>query len=261
MCLLFVAIDTHPDYRLVIAANRDEYLERPTAEVGFWEDAPQVLAGRDLSGGGTWLGIDRAGRWAAVTNYREPQAATRESSRGHLVRDYLLGSASAEVYAAQALASGASYAGFNLLLGDGRQAIHCSNRHPDPTVLDQGVFGLSNHLLDTPWPKLVRGKARFAAQVTHGGPLDVDPIFEILADREEAESGQLPDTGVGQEMERILSPAFIAVDGYGTRSSTVLSIRHDGRVEFTERRFQAGSCGAVHPDHYESSTYRMTIPG
>lgn len=260
MCLLFVAIDTHADYPLIIAGNRDEFYDRPTAGARFWDDAPQVLAGRDLLGGGTWLGISRDGRWAAVTNYREPQAGASDLSRGHLVSEFLMGTTPAAQYAEQVLASGAAYAGFNLLAGNARQAVHCSNRSNGVSLLRKGVYGLSNHLLDTPWPKVVHGKARFSQLVSGHGPVDTDAVFEMLGDREQAPAEALPDTGVGLETERVLSSAFIAVEGYGTRSSTVLSISQSGRAELTERRFLQPHQGRMDPGQFESNRYQLKLP-
>jgi uncharacterized protein with NRDE domain len=273
MCLLFVAIDAHPVYSLVLAANRDEFYDRPSVAVQFWEDAPGVLAGRDLRGGGTWLGVNREGLWAAVTNFREPSPVAAGGSRGHLVRDYLLGTSAvqrsapghtasyAERYAQWALANGSRFAGFNLLLGDTHAAVHCSNRSTTASRLDQGIYGLSNHLLDTPWPKLTEGKRRFAEALDSGETLDLESVFGILADREEAAAGELPDTGVGREWERRLSPAFIAMEGYGTRCSTVLSIDRAGRMELTERRFLTDESGHLDPGRYESSSYGLVLPG
>lgn len=259
MCLLFIAIEARPRYPLVIAANRDEFYDRPTAPLGYWEDAPHVLAGRDGVAGGTWLGITRNGRWAAVTNVREARTVTPEHSRGHLVSDFLRGEKPAEAYADAVLRKGTEYAGFNLVVGDRRAAFHCSNRQPTVTALRSGVYGLSNHVLDTPWPKLVRGKERFARRVRGAGPLDEEALFEVLADRERPPDDALPDTGVGLETERVLSSAFIAVKGYGTRSSTVLTLDRDGQVTMTERRFPPTPKGDRHPDHYDSESLALRL--
>jgi len=259
MCLLFIAIDARPRYPLVIAANRDEFYDRPTAPLGFWEDAPHVLAGRDGVAGGTWLGITRNGRWAAVTNVREARAMTPERSRGHLVSDFLRGDEPAAHYAETVLRRGDDYAGFNLVVGDGPAAFHCSNRQPTVTRLRSGVYGLSNHLLDTPWPKLVRGKERFAQRVSGEGPLEEEALFGVLAHRERPPDDALPDTGVGLETERVLSSAFIAVEGYGTRSSTVLTLDRDGQVTMTERRFPPAPNGDRHPDHYDTESLELRL--
>jgi uncharacterized protein with NRDE domain len=157
------------------------------------------------------------------------------------------------------LARGSEYAGFNLLVGDALGAIHCSNRADALNRLGKGIYGLSNHLLDTPWPKLVRGKARFSQAVSDQPSLDLDALFHLLGDRKQARTEELPDTGVGLETERFLSSAFIAVEGYGTRSSTVLAIGLDGQAELTEREFLQPSTGVRQPDLYEARSHRFSL--
>jgi uncharacterized protein with NRDE domain len=240
MCLIFVAWKVRADYRLVVAANRDEFYGRPTAPAGFWADAPEVLAGRDLEGGGTWLGVSRAGRFAALTNYRRGAGRMQDApTRGRLVSDFLLSETTPGDYM-QSLAPRASiYNGFNLLAGDGESLYWFSNRGGAPLELEAGVHAVSNDLLDTPWPKVLRGKASFERLLAEN-EIDKSAIFDLLLDRRPAADASLPDTGIGLERERALSPIFITAGDYGTRSSTVLLVDAGGDVEFEERTHEPG---------------------
>lgn len=241
MCLILLAHDVHPTYRLVVAANRDELYARPTEPAGFWADAPDVLAGRDLSAGGTWMGITRGGRFAAVTNYRELTPPPPDPpSRGHLVGGFLRGAAPAEAYLADLATRAQAFAGFNLLVDDGRSLGWLSNRGGAPRMLRRGVYGVSNALLDTPWPKVVRGKE--ALRDALAGPEErlESALFTALRDEAWAPDEALPDTGVGIERERWLSSMFIVSPEYGTRASTVLLVARDGRATFVERRVTPG---------------------
>lgn len=241
MCLILFAHEAHPEYRLVVAANRDEFYERPTAPAGWWEDAPRVLAGRDLRSGGTWLGITPGGRFAAVTNYREMEPAPPGTpSRGHLVGDFLRGEEPPAAYLGALSARAGEYAGFNLLVGDGSSLWYASNRGGGVAGLRAGVYGLSNGLLDTPWPKVERGRAALGEVVAEGGGIDPEALFRILWDAEPAPDPLLPETGVGIERERMLSSPFIASPTYGTRASTVLLVRRDGTAAFVERTVVPG---------------------
>jgi uncharacterized protein with NRDE domain len=245
MCLVLIALDSHPDYRLIVAANRDEFYDRPTARAGFWTDSPAILAGRDLQAGGTWLGIDRRGRFAAVTNYRQgqrEQAAPR--SRGHLVSGFLTTSTGVREYIDQTQADAALYNGFNLIAGDTRELLYYSNREGHARALAPGVYGLSNHLLDTAWPKVTSTKSALGALLNRGASDLIDGLFGLLSDRSQAADDQLPHTGAGREWERLLSSAFIASDSYGTRSSTVVLVGRDGRIVFAERTFGPGGAPA-----------------
>jgi uncharacterized protein with NRDE domain len=241
MCLVLLVHDLHPRFRLIVAANRDEFYDRPTAAARHWRDAPTVLAGRDLRAGGTWLGLDRAGRFAAVTNFRQGQrepAARR--SRGHLVSDYLTGDIGLPSYMNRVKRDAALYNGFNLLAADARAVMYFSNREGEVRDLAPGVYGLSNHLLDTPWPKVTAGKAALKALTREASvPVLMAELFELLSDRAQAADDRLPATGIGAEWERLLSSAFIASAGYGTRSSTVVLLARDGKLAFVERSFGA----------------------
>jgi uncharacterized protein with NRDE domain len=236
MCLIVLALHSHPRHRLVAAANRDELYARPTSPAAWWSDAPDVLAGRDLREGGTWMGVTRAGRFAAITNYRELTPPRTAPSRGALVADFLRGSMDAAGYAADVAARGAAYNGFNLLVGDGDGMFYVSNRAEGVRRLEPGVYGLSNSLLDTPWPKVLRARAAMRSALSSAGADGWESgLWEMLGDRVIAADDHLPDTGVGADRERLLSAPFIASDVYGTRASTVLTIGREGEVTFVER--------------------------
>lgn len=233
MCLIVVGWKTHPDYPLVVAANRDEFLARAAVPAHWWMDAPDLLAGRDLEAGGTWMGVSRNGRFAALTNYRDPTLHSPGApSRGTLVRDCLTeGDDATQRLQAVAEVSG-QYAAFNLLVSDGRQlGIHESTTG-SVRLLEPGIYGLSNHVLDTPWPKVKLARERFAAAL--GRLPDTDALLELLRDGEPAPDHHLPETGVSEEWERWLSPAFIRAPGYGTRCSTLLLQDGRGNVSFRE---------------------------
>jgi uncharacterized protein with NRDE domain len=241
MCLVLVAYHARPDLPLILAANRDEFYDRPTAAAEFWADAPDVLAGRDLKAGGTWLGIDRRGRLAAVTNYRQGQREdSAPRSRGKLVRDYLTEEVTASAHLQRVEREAGLYNGFNLLALDSSGLFYFSNREGRVRSLPPGVYGLSNHLLDTPWPKLVSAKDEFSAQLSGSKSDPILGLFALLSDRSRPPDALLPATGIGPEWERLLSSAFIASDDYGTRSSTVIVVDQGGGVVFVERSFGPG---------------------
>jgi uncharacterized protein with NRDE domain len=242
MCLALIALDAHPKYRCVIAANRDEFHARAAEPAHWWDEG--VLAGRDLVAGGSWFGVTRTGRWALITNFREgiprdPYAP----SRGELVMRMLREAVSPLRSSAALLPDGGRYHGFNLLVGDDSDAAFASNRASGALSLGAGIHGLSNHLLDTPWPKLLRSKARLAEWLTDDDPA-VESAFALLADREPASNGTLPATGVSPQWESLLSSPFIVSPEYGTRSSTVLLIARDDSARFIERSFDAGGRAA-----------------
>jgi uncharacterized protein with NRDE domain len=241
MCLLVLAWMSHPRYRLVVAANRDEFHDRPAAPLAWWGDGAPVLAGRDLTAGGTWLGVTRTGRFGALTNFRDLSqvAAPDAPSRGTLVPGFLATDAEPADYLRRLRDRAAGYAGFNLIAGGPRSLCYFSNRgNAPPRELEPGIYGLSNHELDSPWPKLERTRARFAAELGDVDP-DVAALFDLLADREPATDGALPDTGLPPEMARAMSSPFVLHPRYGTRCSTVLLADHDGRTVAAERRFDA----------------------
>lgn len=246
MCIILFAYRAHPRYRLILAANRDEDYARPTARAAFWEDEAEILAGRDLERGGTWLGVTERGRFAAVTNFRDASAQKKEAtSRGQLVSDFLRGVVSPANYLAEVAAASDAYNGFNLIAGDARTLCYHSNRAPGVKDLEPGVYGLSNHLLDTPWPKVLKGKHALSALVNEGAEVSREALFEILADDARAEDARLPQTGISLEYERALSPVFIRTPVYGTRSSTLLLIESDDSITFIERTFEAAGVRAT----------------
>ena len=232
MCLLVLSWQPGSPAPLVLAGNRDEFHERPAAPADWWDES--IVGGRDLRAGGTWLAAHRDGRFAVVTNYREPLVEGRgPRSRGELVTRFLESDATPESFAREVAARGHDYSGFNLLLGSPDSLQYLSNRGRGPEPLEPGIHGLSNHLLDTPWPKLERTRHRFAALLD--GDVDAERLMELLADRTPAADGDLPDTGLEPEWERLLSAPFIVHPRYGTRCSTVLRLAA-GRLELTERR-------------------------
>lgn len=238
MCTLLLAYRAHPRFRLILAANRDEYYERPTAAAHFWDDAPQLFAGRDLVHGGTWLGVTSAGRIAALTNYRDPADLHKHGpSRGRLVSGFLQTADDPEQYVAQLRREGLPYGGYNLLLGDPERLFCYSNKTDTLIRIEPGIHGLSNHLLNTPWPKVQRGKAGLARLLAEE-EFSPEELFALLADQTHPPDELLPDTGVGLELERLLSPAFIKSERYGTRCSTLLLVDNDGRASFVERSFE-----------------------
>lgn len=251
MCLIGFALDAHDDFALLLAANRDEYYAREAAPACWWTDRAPAWGGRDRVAGGSWLAVDRHGRLAAVTNVREPSAPTGRRSRGALVADFVGSVCSLDDYAAQVASSAGDYAGFNLLLFDPaapQPLRYVSNRHPQRVLeVPSGVHGLSNHLLGSDWPKVrsLTARLRSGLQDPHAA-LDT-VLLDALADRSQPRDDALPDTGIGLSRERILAPAMIVAPdlGYGTRASTLIAVRRDGRIETIERSWAlAGS--AVH---------------
>jgi uncharacterized protein with NRDE domain len=234
MCLIFISLNDHPSYKLIVAANRDEFYNRRTAAADFWEDHPEVLGGRDLEACGTWLGMSRGGKISMITNYRDPANINPKApSRGPLVSDYLVGSESPEVYLRKLEPEAKRYNGFNLVTGTTDELWYFSNYGSGIEKLTPGLHGLSNHLLDTPWPKVQKGKQAMRAIIRD--PFKPNDLFELLYNTDTAPDAILPDTGVGLERERYLSAMFIKSAGYGTRCSTVALVSHDNQVFFAER--------------------------
>lgn len=239
MCLILVAWRSHRDYPLVVAANRDEFFARPTRRAGFWPEAPLILAGRDLEAGGTWMGITRDGRFAALTNYRDlARQQAGKVSRGRPVADFLASRQAPEKWLEALVPTSAQYNGFNLLAGNGEELWWFSNVTSESRKLAPGVYGISNHLLDTPWPKVEAAKSALAQALT--ALPDDRQLFRLLRDDIVHPDDALPRTGVSLEWERLLSSAFVSGPGYGTRSSTVLLAGTDGMVLFDEQTWLAG---------------------
>lgn len=236
MCLLALAWSHHPRWRLVLAGNRDEFHARPTSALSIWPDAPGVAAGRDLRSGGSWAGIGPGGRMAVVTNVRDPLATQAGPSRGALVADYLRGTQPAATRIDQLESAAHAYAPFNLLLAD-RSGVEYLGNHPaERQTLGAGIHGMSNGALDAPWPKTLGLMEALAAWID-AGKAELEPLWSALADEQRPRDEDLPDTGIGRELERWLSPAFIRGDDYGTRASTIILIDQAGHGEIHERRF------------------------
>ncbi|MBR9814112.1 NRDE family protein [bacterium] len=238
MCLIAFAWKPDADYRLVVAANRDEFHARPTAPLGWWDDDPEVAAGRDLQAGGSWMGCARGGRFAALTNFREmQQTPVGAPSRGELVANFLRGNMTPEQFMHGI--DGKAYAGFSLLLSDGDSLWFGSNRpKPHAHAVEAGVYALSNGELDSGWPKVERARARLEGLLA-GGSVKHDALLALMHHTQPGSDAHLPDTGVGTQTERFLSPMFITGDAYGTRASTALTWTADGDMRITERRFDA----------------------
>lgn len=241
MCFIVFAFDHHPRYQLIFAANRDEFFNRPTAEAHYWPDEEGILAGIDLKGGGTWMGVTQSGRFGALTNVRDPEKDRPSApTRGALVANYLRGDDDPKDYAERAEATGERYNGFNLLVGDFDSLYYVSNRAGPIRPIMPGVYGLSNDDLDAAWPKVRRGKALFE-EALRSESVDPEALFSLLQDRTLASDEELPNTGIDREWERMLSPIFINTQTYGTRSSTVLLIDRDGKATFAERTYDASA--------------------
>jgi len=245
MCLAAIAHRIHPQYRLIVLANRDEFHARAALSAHLWTDQPDVLGGRDARAGGTWLAIDRQRRVGLVTNYREPAAIPADApTRGRLVPAFLAGEAPPAQFLADLASEAARYAGFNLLLANRDSLWYASNRHPEfARDVPRGVHALSNHLLDTPWPKLHRLRERLidwletAPTNLDGAPAAFEPLWAALADDARAAPEALPATGVSPEWEHLLSSAFIRHADYGTRCSTLVLVGHDDSLQIEERSF------------------------
>lgn len=254
MCLIIFAHRADPAYPLVLAANRDEFFGRATADAQFWQpDRPQILAGRDLEAGGTWLGITRSGRFAAVTNIRDPSQPERKSrSRGDLTLNFLNSQESAGNYADNLREHFNEFAGFNLLVSDGETLCYVNNFENLVEELKPGVYGLSNGLLNSPWPKVERGRECLMQLIQADSPIPTDSLIEMMGDRQRAEDSDLPDTGIPLPLERQLSSTFISSESreYGTRCSTALLMQAGGLVQFSEQNYdKEGQATTAH--YYE----------
>ncbi len=239
MCVIFFAFEQHPDHPFILLANRDEFFDRPTKAAGYWEDFANVYGGRDLQGGGTWLGVTKSGRFSAVTNFRDPSAPPGTRSRGDLVADYLKSDQPAREYLVKVERNRNEYSGFNLLIGEigkKRELFYHSNRAEGIRELTPGIYGLSNGLLDTPWPKVVKGTARFA-ELVRSGEMSNPNFFDVLSDESLAADEDLPSTGIPYEAEKAISAIFIRTPGYGTRCSTILRFERNSEWSFEERVF------------------------
>jgi Uncharacterized conserved protein len=238
MCLYVFAYDCHSHYRLILASNRDEYYNRPTEKAHFWASFPNVLAGRDMEKCGTWMGITKTGRFAAVTNYRDSSAQLLNAdSRGTLVSNFLTNDISPKEYMLKVINNRTCYNGFNLLVADLSSFLYFNKNLSSLVVLKPGIYGLSNHFLDTPWPKVKKSRLALVNFLKDHEIVEPQSLFEILADTEPAPEIELPDTGINLEREKMLSSIFIQGADYGTRSSAILLIDRNNHVVFQEKSF------------------------
>lgn len=240
MCVIFFSYGQSPEYPLILLANRDEFYERPTAKADYWEDYSNILAGRDLVGKGTWLGVTKSGRFSAVTNYRNPNQKKGTISRGNLVADFLKTEIPANEYLQTIKENADKYTGFNLLIGeinsDKNELFYYSNQENKIKQLEKGLYGLSNHLLNTPWRKVEKGK-EVLARLIENKDFRKEKFFELLDDKNLADDKDLPETGIGYEREKLLSSIFIETPIYGTRCSTVLTFDGGLEIDFEEKTF------------------------
>ncbi|MEH6649681.1 MAG: NRDE family protein [Motiliproteus sp.] len=261
MCLIVFAYKTVPDHRLVLAANRDEFFHRPTRRLDYWPEAPTLLAGQDLELGGTWLGLTRSGRFAAVTNVRQgfthttPPHGRELTSRGQLPLDFLLSQQAPLGYLQQLLQAEQQrqqfFAGYNLLVDDGERFCYSSNRNQQqPRELTPGVYALSNAALDTPWPKVADSAAALQRLIEHDH-CSIEQLLQLMQDRSQPEPQRLPDTGVGMEWEQRLGSRFIDSADYGTRSTLVLMSRYDGNTQLCEQSYT--------PQWQAPKSFRLTL--
>ncbi len=255
MCLIFFSLKQHPAYKLIIAANRDEFYNRKTDPADFWKDQPNIVGGRDLEAQGTWMGITKSGKISMLTNYRDPKNIDPTApSRGQLVSNYLEQDISPENYLKKIEPKASEYNGFNLLVGNPTEFFYLSNYKAGIDKITSGLHGLSNHLLETPWPKVSRGKQKFE-QILKSENISSQQLFEFLYDGERAVDDQLPETGIGLERERALSSMFIKSPNYGSRCSTVILIGQENQVEFSERVYDLATF------EYTTKTFRFNIEG
>ncbi len=241
MCLLLISYKTNPKYKFIVAANRDEFYNRPTTHADYWDEKPEILAGRDLQAGGTWMGITKSGRFAAITNYRDPNHMRKNApTRGRIVSDFLTDETAPGQYGEILLKDSDLYNGYNLIFGEIDSLYYFSNQTKKLLKLEPGVYGLSNHLLDTPWPKVEKSKRSFKSIVVNREIKEND-LFSILSDNSKPPDELLPDTGMGLEIERAVSPVFVSTPFYGTRSSTVIFIDSKDNVRFIEKSLNTES--------------------
>ena len=253
MCLIFISLHNHPNYKLIVAGNRDEFYDRKTEAANYWRDYPQILGGRDLKAGGTWLGVTKSGKISMLTNYRDPSNINPAApSRGQLVSDYLKTDVTGESYMLEIEKNGKAYNGFNLILGSPEELWYYSNYREGVTKLAPGFYGLSNHLLESPWPKVLRGRQKIAPALSQS-IVDPEQLFEILYDDLVADDDKLPNTGLPLERERALSSMFIKTPNYGSRCSTVVLVDRSDNLFFAERVYDLQSF------EYKTSAFSFPI--
>lgn len=256
MCLILFAYKANPGYDLILAANRDEFYHRPASPMHFWEENPDILAGKDIKSGGTWMGINRDKRFAALTNYRDPAVYRNDAaSRGEIITDYLGSQKGPNHFAEELKQQAARFNGFNLIWGDIRRIYSFSNRDGRIMPVSPGLHGISNAFLNIPWPKVTLGKELLRdvlkKTINNKKSITSADLFSILENREMPPDRSLPDTGVGLETERMLSPIFIESANYGTRSSTIIIAKESGRADIWERTFSKGSHSVAREKHFQ----------
>ena len=251
MCLAVIAYNTHPKYRLIIASNRDEFYSRASTPMHFWEDAPHILAGRDMQDKGTWFGITTGGKLALITNVRDPASMRSDSpSRGEIVKRYLMQDLSPEAYLEELLSQGKDFNGFNLIFGTVGKLYYYSNHPEHWQEIRSGIHGLSNASLNSPWPKVDYAKEHMRGLTQNKEHIQDSSLFSILFNDTTHPLEKLPDTGVGPGLEKMLSPVFIYSSNYGTRSSSVLKVDYNNQVTLTEKTFDRQEDG----DTYQKRT-------
>lgn len=241
MCLINFQLNHHHKYKLILAANRDEEYHRPTKPADFWDEDENILAGRDLRGMGTWLGITKEGRIAALTNIRNHNELlkTTQKTRGLLVSEFLRKEIDPAVYLKEISKDADEYSGFNLIAGTSDELYYLNNYDKEIVKIEEGVHGLSNHHLNTPWPKVIKGKEALT-RITSQNDFNVEDLFKLLKNNDTAPLENLPDTGLSKDLEEQLSPLFIDTENYGTRCSTVVLIDKYNNVDFIERSYVHG---------------------
>lgn len=238
MCLILFALQQHEEFPLIVIANRDEYYARPTQSAHWWSDTPGIFAGRDLEARGTWMGVNKKGRFAAVTNVRQPgNLGPGRLSRGKLTRDFLSGRESAEAFLKNIETDADDYAGFNLLVGDDSGLYFYSNRDSGVRRIAPGIYGISNGIFNEHWPKLESGKKALENALQRD--IGDDMLMQILTDDSQAQDSALPETGVALDIERLLSSRFIRSPDYGTRASSVVRFNRQKEINFVEQNFNA----------------------
>lgn len=253
MCLITFAYRSHPEYSFILLANRDEFYQRPTLDMAYWQDSPEILAGRDLEQGGTWLGINKHGNFATVTNYRDGRKRDNHvRSRGHLTRDYLSRRTHAQDFLHTLEAEQDTFGAFNLLLGDRHGLHYLSNRGAAAQTLSPGIYGLSNALLNSPWPKLLKVRDGLRAHMKSSN-INTNHLIELMQDSGEAHDHLLPDTGISHDWERRLSACFIQSPEYGTRATTLLMQKPDGHTYVREQTYEPQGSGKV-------AEYQLALP-
>lgn len=240
MCLIAFSYKEHSQYPLIIIANRDEFYDRPTAAAHFWEDDPTILAGRDLRQQGSWMGLSKNGRFAAITNYRDPRLPeTGQLSRGEIVRLFLTSTESTDTFIKSLRSQRDLYGGFNVLLYDGEDMHHYNNIFDEYRIVESGIHGVSNATFNTPWPKVNAAK-NVLENATAKDAIEVNDLISLLANDEIAHDEVLPNTGVGIHLERSLSAQFVKLPNYGTRCSTAIVFHNNGQIDFLERTYEKG---------------------